>query len=492
MKVKQTTRFLLILVFLAALTGSLWANGSNQQTAAKPVELVWAFATWGVTPPDITKVETAISNYLEPKIGVRVKLLPMGVADRNQKLTLMMASPSEQLDLVYLGATLYQSGLTKGQLVPLNDLLATRGQGIIQTVGNTYLLAGQKDGVQYGIPSIRDMASGLGFLITKDYVAKYNLDISSIKKLEDITPILATIKKNEPNFYPLSMNVGFEVTRSIDYDPLSDNFGVLMSDNPNKVVNFFASQEYRDRIALYRSWYQAGYISPDAAASTETAVSVMKAGKACAQFTANKPGIVTENELSTGRKLDFADITTAVLTTGGVQGVIWGIANNTINAEKSMDLLNLLFIDPTLINLINYGIEGEHYVKNADGTINFPAGIDATNSKYNLGGMDWQLGNSYLAYPWEGKPADLAAQMKAYNDRSIVSPAYGFEFDNTNVRPQIAALTAVADQYRKALETGSVDLSVLDEFNSRLNAAGLADVIAEKQKQYDAWRAGRN
>jgi putative aldouronate transport system substrate-binding protein len=335
------------------------------------------------------------------------------------------------------------------------------------------------------------MASGLGFLITKEYADKYRLNIGAIKRIEDITPILATIKQNEPGFYPMSMNVGFEVTRSINYDPLSDNFGVLMLDNPDRVVNLFETPQYRQRLELYRSWYQAGYISPDAAASNETAVSVMKAGKACAQFTANKPGIKTENELSTGRQLEYADLIDAVLTTGGVQGISWAIAHNSRYPEKAAELLNLLYSDPELINLINYGIEGEHYVKKDDGTIGFPPGITALNAKYNLGGMDWQLGNSYLAYPWEGKPADLASQMRAFNARAIMSPAYGFNFDNSRMLTQISALSAVAEQYRKALETGSADLSMLDDFNAKLKAAGLAEVIAEKQRQYDAWRASR-
>jgi putative aldouronate transport system substrate-binding protein len=489
MKVKQSFRLCMVFVLVLTALAPLWAGARRQEGG--PAELVWAFATWGTTPPDIARVEGAISDYLEGKAGIRVKLLPIGIAEWTQKINLMLASPSEQLDIFYLGAALYQSSISRGQLVPLNDLLASKGQDLVRTVGDLYLQAGQKDGVQYGIPSIRDMASGLGFLIAKEYVEKYGLDIGSVKNLEDITPILAEIKRNEPSFYPLSMNVGFEVTRSLNYDNISDDFGVLMGDNQDRVVNLFETPQYRQRLELYRSWYQAGYISPDAAVSNETAVSVMKAGKACAQFTANKPGIVIENELSTGRRLDFADITNAVLTTGNVQGVMWAIANNSRNPEKAMELLNLLFTDPVLSNLINYGIEGEHYVKRSDGTIGFPPGVTALNAKYNLGGMDWQLGNNYIAYPWEGKPADLAAQLKAFNDRAIVSPAYGFTFDNSRVLAQISALTAVADQYRKALETGSADLSLLDEFNTKLKAAGLADVIAEKQRQYDAWRAAR-
>jgi putative aldouronate transport system substrate-binding protein len=105
--------------------------------------------------------------------------------------------------------------------------------------------------------------------------------------------------------------------------------------------------------------------------------------------------------------------------------------------------------------------------------------------------MAWQLGNSYLAYPSEGESLDLADQMKAFNDKAIVSPALGFSFDSGRVLSQVSALTAIADQYRKSLETGSADLSMLDEFNAKLKAAGLTDVIAEKQRQYDAWRAAQ-
>jgi putative aldouronate transport system substrate-binding protein len=286
------------------------------------------------------------------------------------------------------------------------------------------------------------------------------------------------------------MNVGFEVIRSLDYDSLIDNFGVLMGDNPNTVVNLFESVQYRQRLELYRSWYQAGYISPDAAASNETAVSVMKAGKACAQFTANKPGIEVENELSTGKDLVFVNFNNEITTTLSIQGTMWGIPHNSRNPEKAMELLNLFFTDPVVINFINYGIEGEHYVKKSDGTIGFPVGVTALNAKYNLS-MDWQLGNSYLALPWEGNPVDIRQQMKVFNNNAKFSPAYGFNFDNSKVLSQISALTAVADQYRKALETGSADLRMLDEFNTKLKAAGLTDVIAEKQKQYDAWRTAK-
>jgi putative aldouronate transport system substrate-binding protein len=169
---------------------------------------------------------------------------------------------------------------------------------------------------------------------------------------------------------------------------------------------------------------------------------------------------------------------------------MWGIANNSKNPEKTMELLNLLYTDPVLINMINFGIEGEHYVKKPDGTIGYPPGTTGENSRYTLS-MEWALGNQFLGYVWEGKPANLYDLTKKQNDAATPSPALGFNFDSSKVLAQVSALTAVLNQYQRALETGSADLSVLDEFNQKLKAAGIAEVIAEKQRQYDAWRAGK-
>jgi putative aldouronate transport system substrate-binding protein len=46
----------------------------------------------------------------------------------------------------------------------------------------------------------------------------------------------------------------------------------------------------------------------------------------------------------------------------------------------------------------------------------------------------------------------------------------------------------VKTQYANALETGTIDpKDKLAEFISKLKAAGIDKIIAEKQKQLDAW-----
>ena len=49
-----------------------------------------------------------------------------------------------------------------------------------------------------------------------------------------------------------------------------------------------------------------------------------------------------------------------------------------------MKFLNLLYTNAEVINLIDWGIEGVHYVKNEDGTIRYPDGVTAETSTYIL------------------------------------------------------------------------------------------------------------
>jgi putative aldouronate transport system substrate-binding protein len=141
------------------------------------------------------------------------------------------------------------------------------------------------------------------------------------------------------------------------------------------------------------------------------------------------------------------------------------------------------------MNLLNWGIEGEHYVfVNDEKTIiDFPKGVNVDNTRYNLN-IGWELPNQFIAHIWNGNDSDLWDRYKAFDEEAIKSPAYGFIYDPSVVQNELIALSMVRNRYRKALETGSVDPDVvLDEFNEALYRAGLQKVIDEKQKQLDEW-----
>ena len=73
-------------------------------------------------------------------------------------------------------------------------------------------------------------------------------------------------------------------------------------------------------------------------------------------------------------------------------------------------------------------------------------------------------------------------------DKCVVSKAFGYTFDISNVKTQAAAVSSVIGEYGPSLSCGVVDVDEkLPEFIQALKDAGIDDVIAENQKQFDAW-----
>ena len=68
----------------------------------------------------------------------------------------------------------------------------------------------------------------------------------------------------------------------------------------------------------------------------------------------------------------------------------------------------------------------------------------------------------------------------------------GFAFDSTTITTELTAVTNVYEEYQKSLEYGFVDPEVgIPEMLEKMNNAGLAKIIAEKQAQLDAWAAAK-
>jgi putative aldouronate transport system substrate-binding protein len=102
------------------------------------------------------------------------------------------------------------------------------------------------------------------------------------------------------------------------------------------------------------------------------------------------------------------------------------------------------------------------------------------------------FGNTALQYSFKdsGHKADYFAQRVKQNDSAELSKAFGFSFDMSPVQSQYTAVSNVTSQYQRALECGSVDPAVeLPNFIQKLKDAGVDEVIAEKQKQLNAWAA---
>ncbi|AEI40279.1 ABC transporter substrate-binding protein [Paenibacillus mucilaginosus] len=465
------------------------ANGEASKTREQAADLTVAFPIFGAVPKDLKAVQDAINQIAREKINATVTLTPISFGNWDQQANLMLSS-NEELDLMYVGSNNYSNYVAKGQLIALDKLVEQYGQGIKEALDPAYLKAPQIAGSIYGIPTVRDFAVYSGIAMRKDLADKNGIDVNQIRTLDDVEVALKTIKENEPNITPLIPgNVGVSILdRYRTYDNLGDSIGVLPKfDNDLKIVNLYETEEYTQLVKKVRSWYTSGLILKDAATNKTTVPDLMKSNRSFAYMSNMKPGFVEQESKNNGMTMVTSTLIQPVSTTSNVTGVMWGIPINSKMPEKAMEFLNLMYADADIVNLLNWGIEGQHYVIKADNVIDFPDGVDAQKSGYNLN-LGWLFGNQFLSYVFAGNDPEIWGKMDQFNKSAVKSKALGFTFDASSVKAEYAAVTNVITEYKLPLETGSVDPDkILPEFISKLKSAGIDKIIAEKQKQLNEW-----
>lgn len=487
MKIK---RLLAAAAMMLVLTGCSSGGESGETNNDGTPNLVIAVLCPTV-PESGDAVEEAVSEYTKEKIGATVTFQWMTYGEYSDKLSLIYSNPDEQLDACF---DFYHSGISsyvsKGALLDITDLLDEYGQGIKEVIGEEYLKAGQVGGRQYALTTARDHATQFGIMFRKDIVDALQLDLDSISTYDDLTDIFAQIHEAYPDIEVVSTPGidGWATHSMIDFDPLDDNFGVLLDPEELTVSNWYASDEYAHRLDVMRQWNEAGYIYDGLITDSESqCYSMMSAGNLASYFIAQKPGIETQESNATGVELVGVSLMEPLTTTNTAGGSSWALPVNCKYPEKTMEYLNLCYTDEYLMNLLTYGIEGEDYVVGEDGKAYYPEGVTSDNAGYSAH-TGWMFGNQMLTYVWYTDDADLWDQMTAWNESAIVSAAMGFMFDNSNVRTEYTALSNVISKYEMSLEWGFVEPDeVLPEFLDELEQAGLSKYIQEKQSQLDEW-----
>ncbi|MFA6505438.1 MAG: ABC transporter substrate-binding protein [Treponemataceae bacterium] len=474
------------------------------------VILIALFATWGCSappapeltdvltvvyltnteaPPDLREVEAAINKRFAERIGARVTMrpLPSGVIER--QLDMMLASESPP-DLFATDIDELHSRVTRNQIRPLDSLLDFAGRNILKTIDPVYLRVGKIQGQTYAVPPMKDYASFYGALLRSDLIGKYNVDMTRIRRLADLSPVLRMIKEGEEDIVPLVLSDFRNILSSYnnEYDNLGDDAGVLIDfRDPSRVSNLFESRFYSDAVSLARDWYVRGYLATDADTSRETAEDYLAAGKAFAALCPQKPGFAGQESRITGYSLRSVPLTKPVATSDKVGKTIWAISAKSPRPVTAMRFLELLYTDAELVNLIDWGIEGKHYKRLTTNIITLPDRIGPAPIGYQPN-HGWQFGNQFLSYVFLGDLPDIWKKMEDFNRQAIKSPALGFTFDPTPIKSTYQAVRNVMNDYRNGLETGALDPVVaLPVFKNKLREAGIDKVIEEKQRQLDAW-----
>lgn len=446
------------------------------------------YALNDVFPDDAEVIEKA-NEYLVDKIGVKVNWITIPSAEYEEKMRMTFAS-GEEWDVCFTSSDKgFYSNVDNGVFMPLDELLKEQGKDIYEITPDYFFDAAKVDGEIYALPFLKDVAEEW-VINTKNWlVEKYNLDTSGIKSLADLTPLLQTIRDNEPQIVPILMRGNNTLFRFLGNEDIPGcSVGSFVDGNYDEIVNQYKTEEAKEFFRLMRDWYTKGFIRTDAATVTNDS-DLHATGNYFALYSGYLPySEIMTNPDKTTWTTPIHGLNEPHLRTGNVLGCAFAISSSSKNPEKAMEFLNIMNTDKYLRNLITLGIEGKHWVADGETHWKLPEGV-ATKKETGYAPYEWQMGNRFLMRIEKGKPADMWEKFEEFNNNSTISPALGFVFNPNNVANEIAAIENVYQEYAPAIMVGAVDPDeILPKFLEKLDKAGADKVLEEMNRQYSAWK----
>ena len=483
------------------------ASSAVQPSSSGITEIIWQYPTIMDTNSEgFRNMEDKLNEMMEKDIGVHVTFEPVGLSESQNSAALMISS-GEQLDIMLTAFTGMGNVVDKGLVMPLDDLLEQYGQDILAK-SFTREMCGY-DGKTYGVTTGDTIGNAYGYMMKKQYWDKYGFaemfDYTEDKifTFDEIEKMFSIVKEGEgENFY---CTIPWNTTQDplnnsyIEYDKPSGSLsgGVLMLNrdfSDTTVYNLFETPEYEEYCNMLYDWAQKGYISSDAAVSTEAPETMYLQPNYLGMFYWHMSDDMNEFQASVPEPVISLKILPYYMGYNGGSVIQWSIPITSVNPEKAMEALNYIYKNNEAAWLIMFGMEGEEYEVTArDGEqlqIRYLA-EDTSSLPYY---MPYGIWGDRLSWPVP-EPSDMSLngkkrQLMEECPESRKSPVFGYSFKSQSVSTEIAAVESVIAQYTPSLNAGALDpAKALPEFINALKAAGIDNIIKEQQSQIDAWKA---
>lgn len=165
------------------------------------------------------------------------------------------------------------------------------------------------------------------------------------------------------------------------------------------------------------------------------------------------------------------------------------ISAGSNNPERALMVYDLLRNDPDCYKLLNYGIQGISWDVNEEGLRITPEGYNSDTDNINGITNYWWGRNDDLEIKDAQRNWDAIDKLYAEYDSIKIEYPYGqFVPDVDEIRDKINNINDIHDRYMKMISYGKYDGTAEDyiaQYQAELEAAGINDVTAELQRQFD-------
>lgn len=447
------------------------------------------------------EIEAAASAVTMDELNIGVEFIPVTYGTIDSQLNMMLPA-GEDLDVFTSFAANQGTYLDSGYILnwaDYNDYLPNVLEYLGDDIGNCMI------GDQWVvIPSNYERCAWTCYLVRNDILEDCGYTISDFDGIDlgdpdkfqegadKLTELFAAVAEKHPEMVVLNGTMFLGTQTSCYVDGLSDGFGVLENyGQTTEVTNWFESEQWKNFALLNQQWFQAGYASQDIGTNVDSIETILKAGNTFAGLCNAKPNTVPEKLSQTGHDVQVIKLSSTMLS-GANFGNGFCLSSASKDPVKAAAWYNYIFQSEEFNDLINWGIEGTDWVEDENGLAAYPEGADVNTVGYH-NDYGWIYPNQMVAHAWEGNEPDVWDQYVDFNKGDYVSQGNGFRYDNRNVLNQVIACQAVNTQYQAQIVRGTAtDMdAAIQEYNDALYAAGLQDIIDEKQSQLNAWLASK-
>tara|TARA_B100000614_G_scaffold39752_1_gene32519 strand:+ start:518 stop:1996 length:1479 start_codon:yes stop_codon:yes gene_type:complete len=491
MKKLLSTIFLSLVVSL--FTTSLKADG-HDFTIFNNSGLL-QFDGGGSDPEVLSRVE----EHVVKLSGVRPKVIVPSMQDSTEQLNLLLASDTPP-DLFQANWDKYSS-----TLMPLNDLLAKHGEGIMNSVpASSWQYMTDPDGNIMGIPRTAATSPFITW-VRQDILDQAGLSMP--KTIDDLSAYMAAAQKINPDYKAGTISWWWNGWEQPAYafgagftGGMSEN-GAFIDATDGRVKPFPLMDGVTDYLHFMNDWHNKGYWYPDNWSKfaepevLRTCNIAMWSGWysrmtiIVPKVESNCPGMKYVRTSIIGPKGYIA-----TTRPGGTNSYV--INKKAKNPEAIMKYLNWMWNDKSIEGYATgvNGIEGEHWsyeTKGIPGVVNTK---DKAETKY-VGDFGLPL------FPYEGnmQPNDslwakhfnyLGAELTYLDDSTLPFDLY-MAWDKGRIADEVPSLgdihRMIAENFT-AFYTGERSIDEYDAFLSELDDAGMQDWInAMTRQMQESW-----
>ena len=474
------------------------------------------------------KVWAAFNEQLQQYVpNTTVEFIDVPFEEYSEKFSQVLAS-GEGVDLAWTGWLINKpQNIADGNLMPLDDLLAEYGQGIVDILGENVVEIHRNadDGKLYYLPSwqglvgdrrgwlvVTEIAELAGDTWIEDTEAalnkwrnNYSDDTEAFQAvLDQATKYLAAAKEagklgagiNTGRVFGWSMYNGTRSNPGVG----GSEIGIPFEDNTFTVIDGVASEHYKLYAKTMADWYKEGYIRSDIMSVDTSTLTMPKNGEITdTTYVFSCDPYLTEADQDAATADAGMDMTylpveeNASLILGG--DTSYAIPYCADEPERAMMVLNAIYSQPDLYNTLIYGIEGEDYTKNADGTIttSYVGASPTADDSYGI--QRWIIGSCKNALINNGTDPNYYADLEALEETARVNPFMNFTFDRTNVEGICASILNVYYEYGPQIDNGVAGDNWEELYNSYMSArkdAGIEELVTEFQNQLNEYIAANN